>query len=307
VLAVLLFLRKPNDRMALSTSFILLLTAPPSGISLDYFLTAYFGTPSVLLLAQNLQTPLWVLIFCIFPDGRFVPGWTRWLFLLSIFGSASVFVDPAWYTFFNTFTIPLFILITYAQVYRYRRVSNIMERKQTKWVVLSFIVSIVLSVIASLIYKKPSPPLLNVTPIALTIAILRSHLWDIDIIIRRTLKYTLLTGLLAIIYFGSVVALQSLTTAVGGQQTGVVTVISTIGIAALFNPLRRRVQDFIDRRFFRKKYNAEQTLANFAIIARDKVEIDKLSAALLGVIEETMQPDKVSLWLKDSHRMNLHE
>ncbi len=135
-------------------------------------------------------------------------------------------------------------------------------------------------------------------PVVLGFAIFRFRLYDIDLIIRRTLVYALLTGLLAIVYFGSVLALQSVITAVGGQQSAIVTVISTLAIAALFTPLRRRVQDFIDRRFFRAKYDAEQTLAAFANTARDEVDMERQADALVGVVEDTMQPESVSLWLR---------
>jgi hypothetical protein len=128
---------------------------------------------------------------------------------------------------------------------------------------------------------------------------MRYRLWDIDLLIRRTLQYTLLTGLLAMTYFGGVVVLQAILSPLTGEANSpLVTAVTTLGIAALFTPLRNRVQDFIDRRFFRKKYNAEQTLANFAAIARDEVDMDKLTSALLEVVEETMQPEKVTLWLK---------
>ena len=294
-LAALLFWRKPNDRMALFASFFLLISAPPSGISLAYFLTTYFGAPSVYLLGQELQTPLWVLIFCIFPDGRFVPRWTRWLFLVSIATSFSFFAGAKWYAISNVLALPLFTLLTYAQVNRYRRVSNYAERKQTKWVVFGFVVSLMLSLIASLILKQAAPPLLNVFPLSLTIAILGSHLWNIDIIIRKTLQYTVLTALLVLSYFGSIVLLQNIF--FSNQQSEISIVISTLAIAALFNPLRIRVQKFTDRRFFRKKYNAEQTLARFATVARDEVDMDNLTVALLGVVQETMQPEQTTLWL----------
>ena len=300
ILAALLFWRKPNDRMALFMSFFLLITAPPSGISLDYFLTTYLGASSVLWLGQNLQTPLWVLIWCIFPDGRFVPRWMRWAFLVSIATTLLGFAGAEWSVISEVVIIPVFIVVTVAQVYRYRRVSNNAERKQTKWVVFGFVVSILLSLIASLIYQRPGPPLLNVMPLALTVAILRSHLWDIDIIFRKTLIYAVLTALLAVIYLAGVVFLQRLFGALTGiEQSPLAVVISTLAIAALFTPLRRRIQNTIDRRFFRKKYDAQRVLAQFALTARDETDLDALTTELVRVVGETLQPEGVSVWIRD--------
>ncbi|RLT45064.1 MAG: hypothetical protein DWI57_01705 [Chloroflexi bacterium] len=136
-------------------------------------------------------------------------------------------------------------------------------------------------------------------PISLAIAITRYRLFDIDLIIRRTLQYTLLTGLLALVYFGGVVILQGiLGPLTGSANSPIVTVITTLSIAALFTPLRRRVQDFIDRRFFRKKYDAQQVLAAFALTARDETDLAALTGELQRVVQETLQPEHVSVWLR---------
>ena len=133
--------------------------------------------------------------------------------------------------------------------------------------------------------------------LAILIAILRYRLFDIDIIIRRTTSYAILSALLALIYFGSIVVLQQLLAPITGESDLAV-VLSTLLIAALFLPLRRRVQDAIDRRFFRRKYDAEKVLQQFAATARDETDLDALTAELLRVIQETMEPEHVSMWLK---------
>jgi hypothetical protein len=127
---------------------------------------------------------------------------------------------------------------------------------------------------------------------------LRYKLYDIDIIIRRTAVYAVLTTTLGLIYFGTVVLLQTAVGRATEEQSPLVIVFSTLLIAALFSPLRRRIQAFIDRRFFRRKYDAAQTIANFARMAGDEVELSVLTKELIQVVEETMHPERVSLWLK---------
>ncbi|MEK9164515.1 MAG: hypothetical protein AAB342_04085, partial [Chloroflexota bacterium] len=204
-----------------------------------------------------------------------------------------------------------------AQIYRYRRLSTPTQRQQTRWMVagLGLFLGMILLTTVPYTYLENLPaeaalpwwaPLngaawwltLDILPLGLSVAILRNRLFDIDLVIRRTLIYGVLTAMLALVYFGSVVAIQQLLRALTGQSSEIAIVVSTLAIAALFNPLRRRVQDTIDRRLYRRKYDAAKVLEEFGATARDEVELDKLTARLVEVVEETMQPESVSLWLK---------
>jgi hypothetical protein len=134
--------------------------------------------------------------------------------------------------------------------------------------------------------------------VAIAVAILRYRLYDIDIIINRTLVYGSLTASLALVYLGSIVLLQTLFRAITSQESQLAVVASTLAIAALFNPLRRRIQSFIDRRFYRRKYDAAKTLAQFSSRLRDETDLDALNEEMVRVVRETLQPAYVSLWLR---------
>jgi hypothetical protein len=137
-------------------------------------------------------------------------------------------------------------------------------------------------------------------PLSIGFSITRYRLWDIDIIIRRTLQYTILSSVLVLIYFSGVIVLQAAARVLTGQgNSPIVTVLITLTIAALFNPLRLRIQDSIDRRFYRNKYDAEKTLTIFAAAAREEVDVDSLVIELQRVVRETMQPEHLSFWLKE--------
>jgi hypothetical protein len=184
------------------------------------------------------------------------------------------------------------------------------ERQQIKWFAYAaalYALSIILNIItlaidaprwfewaSTLIFTAAGTTI----PIAIGIAILRYRLFEIDIIINRTLVYGSLTVTLVALYFGGIVVLQRVFVLLTGQQSTLAVVASTLLIAALFNPLRRRIQGFIDRRFYRRKYDAAKTLEVFSAKLRDETDLDALSDDLVGVVRETMQPAHVSLWLR---------
>jgi hypothetical protein len=138
-------------------------------------------------------------------------------------------------------------------------------------------------------------------PLSFAIAVLRYRLWDIDLIIRRTLIYTVLSGVLIVFYLMGILVMQQILSAFT-QASQLSVVISTLATVAVFNPFRRRIQDGIDRRFYRRRYDAEKILEAFSASLRDQVDLDELSDRLLGVVEQTLQPEHASLWLRNSEK-----
>jgi len=212
----------------------------------------------------------------------------------------------------------LIILGPFFQIMRYRHDSTHIEHQQIRWTLFGFSILVLSFPLWLLIFGRfmeipPGMPrllsnifgwiiiqlLLVALPISIAIAILRYRLWAIDVIIRRTIIYSSLTLTVLTLYFGSIILLQALFQRLAGGQSSVAIVLSTLLIAALFNQLRRRIQHAIDRRFYRAKYDAGRTVEVFAASLRDKVELEQLTGRLLEVVQETMQPEHVELWLRN--------
>jgi len=215
------------------------------------------------------------------------------------------------------------LLVVGVQVYRYMRIYDTVQRQQTKWFVFGFGVGFsalaIYYVLGAVVPGLSAPDswyqLLDALTwllvwtlllLSVSIAILRYRLWDIDVIINRTLVYGSLTTLLVALYVGLILTLQALVRAVTGSlsQQPLVIVCSTLVIAALFDPLRRGLQALIDRRFYRRKYDAAKVVAAFSATLRQEVDLDQLRVQLLEVVQETMQPTQLSLWLRQPTRMD---
>ncbi len=183
---------------------------------------------------------------------------------------------------------------------RFRR-SRGVERQQLKWFLYAAtpiltmpLVDYMPGIVSGLVFGL----VLVGLPTAIGVAVLRYRLYNIDLVINRTLVYGSLTAVLALVYLGGVVILQRIFIGLTGQESQLAVVASTLVIAALFGPLRRRVQVFIDRRFYRRKYNAARTLETFSARLRNETDLDELNGDLVSVVRETLQPEHVSVWLR---------
>ena len=319
LVATLLFWRKSDDRLALLAAVYLgtfPLVFTPGVHTLPW---PWWGLSHVIIFLGDL---CFVLFFYVFPSGHFVPSFTRWVFVFALlyWGFVYFFPIPSLNPFYRFQVLGDLIYlvlggIVIVQIYRYRRVSSPQERQQTKWVVYGvsmgtgghlvlFTLSLFLpslfqtGSLVSLIELAVLYGLGLLIPFSIGLAILRARLWDIDLPINRTLVYGTLTGVLALVYVGCIVAFQALLRGLFHQTSDVAIVVSTLVIAALFQPLRKGLQQVIDRRFYRRKYDAARTLAAFSATLRHEMDVSQLREGLVAVVQETMQPAHISLWLR---------
>jgi hypothetical protein len=273
-----------------------------------------------------------VFLLLLFPDGRLPSRRWRWFawfsLLLTLIGMISQALAPGSVYYLRGIYNPLgvealpnvgelvqtlvftLIFVSAGSLFVRRLRASGVERQQLRWftysstlaisgVILTYTIS---EAIGALWLEWVGYVVLVVgfigIPISMGIAILRYRLYNIDILINRTLVYGSLTATLIILYFGGIVVLQRIFVTLTGQQSTLAVVASTLVIAALFNPLRRRIQSFVDRRFYRRKYDARKTLEAFSAKLRDETDLEALNKDLVGVVRETMQPKHISLWLR---------
>ncbi|HVN53456.1 MAG TPA: hypothetical protein VMT46_03925 [Anaerolineaceae bacterium] len=323
-LAVFLFLRKRFDRMALFVSFFLLgyglIMSGPLEM-LEYLLFGNIGMLSIRV-QMFFVIPLFILLLT-FPTATIQPARLRWLIpLILVIAFYTVLLSTKELDsittlrsrFFYSILGLLFLTSFGSQIYRYVRISSPVQRQQTKLVVYGIGIWMFFMLLSSIPYyylkfsgTGPTSQAggilwwtgLLVLPVSLTLAVVRSHLWDIDVVIRRTLVYSLITASLSGVYFGSVIVLQALFSLLGSQRSPVVIVISTLIIAALFTPLRRRIQSLIDRRFYRQRYDAQQTLQAFSVALKNEIDLEQMAGLLVDVVGKTVEPESVSLWIRE--------
>jgi hypothetical protein len=320
----IIFLRAARDPVALLCSYMMMTFA----FGLAGFLPGVtIANPVINTLSLILTGTAGVLggwFFLIFPSGKFVPRWGRWCVLAAAVG-VLVVVAPSIARVqpipnaVQPFGVGLLVLGAGAQVYRYRRTSTQTERQQTKWVVFGvaacmalfaglLLLDLLVTVVApsarhSQVAGNLIPGglwILGVTfiPVCIGIAVLRTHLWDIGLVISRTLTYAVVTALLVAAYAGLVL----LATRVLPFHTAVAVAVSTLAVAALFNPLRRRVQHAVDRRFNRARYDADHAVAVFAARLQDAADPDTVHAQLLAAVHQTLEPAHASVWISRSWR-----
>jgi hypothetical protein len=320
VVSMLIAWRRSDDRMAMLVSLLLVTVGPVIATRHVSVSPSPWWVPAACLYFLTLA--LFVLVFLLFPSGRFVPRWMRWTLVVVLAGlvpnafvqlfiaNTPVVGELSWRVLLGEL-----VIVVVVQFYRYRRVSSPLQRQQTKWVVFGIAMGVTVTIsgeLLALIFPVLAEPgslyllAYNVvgflSPLFIAIsfgfAMLRSRLWEIDVLINRTLVYGTLTVLLTGVYVGLVIGLSALLRSIISHDSGVAIVLSTLAVYWLFQPLRRRIQRLIDRRFYRHKYDAAKTVAAFSATLRQEVDLEQLREHLLAVMQETMQPAHISLWLR---------
>jgi hypothetical protein len=311
VLAGVLFWRRSSEWMVLLVAYFLV-AYPISNLAEATTKSGLQSPISLILVAIPAITAFYA-VFLLFPSGRFVPAWS-WVFLL--IWVVAITVGPIWPSVPYVLAYPICYggAIVF-QIYRYRRISTPVQRQQTKWVVFGFVASLLANQVFWLLpaaVGKVYQPIFYVVyllvllfvPVTFFIAVQRHRLYDIDVIINQGLVYGSLSAILAAIYLAGILGIQSLLALFsasqqpGPAQSPIALVVSTLVIAWLFQPLRHRLQQLIDRRFYRSKYDAEKALSTFAATVRSQVELATLDEQLVGIVEETLKPTMVVLWVR---------
>jgi hypothetical protein len=320
---VAIFALRSDDWMAIFTSLVLITFGTATTVAFPASrLDGALRAPALLIEAVLLASL--VLALCIFPDGRFVPRWSRWLAAVWVGWIALSYLVPAApfsVLRMNEAQFLLFRLAWYsagivAQLQRYRRFATAEQRQQTKWVLFGIVAAMLVffglelpvalvpelrgNEPAAVLYRLARLPVsalgLLLIPLATAVSLLRYRLWDVDVLINRALLYSSLTVVLALIYLTAVTLAQVTFRALTGQESDLAVVLSTLALAGLLHPLRARLQRFIDQRFYRRKYDAERVLARFTAAVRDELDMERLTPALLAAVKETVEPAHVSLW-----------
>jgi hypothetical protein len=327
VVGALIFWRRSDDRMALLVSAFLVSFGPVSVDTTDAeaLISSQLAWWLPVRAVEIMGNVSAVLFFLLFPSGRFAPRWTRWLAVAfcafqvtdslienlfrELYSRLPALEMISWLVF-----IGIVVSLVWSQIYSYRKFSSPAQRRQTKWVVFGttlaaagtfpFQVPLELSLIDGdtplrlLLLSTGFSLSFLLVPLSISVAVLRSHLFDIDVLINRTLVYGSLTAMLIGLYFGGILVLQRLFIVLTGEESTLAVVASTLVIAALFNSLRRRTQSFIDHRSYRNKYDAAKTLEAFSATLHNETDLDALGDDLVGVVRETMRPVHVTLWLR---------
>ena len=320
-IALLIVFKKPGQWVPLGLSCFLIWFSAYEGADYPALVAAYpvLNVPVQLLLFLG-GGILGFYAFLTFPNGKFGSRWVLGFYLVSVFeGVLAVFITtPVFVLINNVFGFLSFFIILGVLIYRSRRLLNARERAATKWIILSLSIFIPTVILVFLVLPAVAPAdslallIVNIAGFfgcginiaGILMAVLYANAFDIDVFVRRTLVYTLLTAILALLYAGMVFGSQFglATFSPQAAQSPFILVGSTLVIAALFQPMRHRIQRTIDRRFYRQKYDASRVIERFSASLHSEIDLADLSEQVVAVVQETMQPAHVSLWLREPSR-----